>query len=128
MDLLITIPKTVKWGQWLDECWDVVYHGGTLNYRISTSFNRLPKNTLGGPDDRVYVVHDGFIRGYHHLQDIRFLDGFKCQTTLIYWPAGYYLVRSGGFQSIHPIPHPGFQGWRYYDRDKPLKKSLKEAG
>ncbi len=116
MDLLITIPKTVKWGRWLDECWDTVRYGGTLNYRISTSFNRLPKVTLGKNDDRVYVVHDGRIRGYHHLQAIRFLDAFTCQTTLKNWPAGYYLVRSGPFHPIEPIPHRGFQGWRYYKR------------
>jgi len=123
MDLLITIPKTVKWGQWLDECWDTVYNGGTLNYRISSSFNRLPKKVVGGQGthDRVYVVHDGFIRGYHELQDVKWLDGFKCQTTMRDWPAGYYLVRSGPFHPITPIPHKGFQGWRYFDREEFLK-------
>ena len=118
MDLLITIPKIITWGEWRDEYWDTIYHGRTLNHLISTSFYRLPRACLGSNDDRVYVVHSGFIRGYHRLQDIRFLDAFTCQTTLKDWLAGYYLVRSGPFYPITPIPHKEFQGWRYVDRTK----------
>jgi len=118
VDVLITIPKKVKWETWLKECEAVAKDpGATLNYRVA----RMPKGITSGKT-KCFVVHDGFIRGYHVIYDAIWRDDFICQTTGTEWKAGYYLIRKGCFYPIEPIPHRGFQGWRYFSGDKVIRK------
>ena len=111
VDVLITIPKKVTWEIWLKECEDVAKNpDATLNYRVA----RMPKGITSGKT-KCFVVYDGFIRGYHEVHDVTCRDGFTCHTTGKEWKAGYYLIRKGSFHPIEPIPHKGFQGWRYFN-------------
>ncbi|MCK5616412.1 hypothetical protein KAR91_81875 [Candidatus Pacearchaeota archaeon] len=108
-DCIITIPKKIKWDEYkkeLDAC--EKYNTVILKYRLS--FNpKVIKN------EKCYIVHDGFIRGYHYVYDVNYQEGFNCHTTGKYWPEGWYIQRSGKFNKIKPIPMTGFRGLRYLD-------------
>ena len=113
--LIITIPKTVKWETWLQEARDAEESGGALLYRLGVwgcSFGPLAGQI------KVFVVHDGAVRGYHLVENRRELvmnsQGFTCATTGKQWPAGFYLVRRGHFHPLEqPVPMTGFRGFRY---------------
>lgn len=109
MNIIITIPKTEDWNTWLQECEAVANNSDSaLNYRVSC----LPKQTKTG--ERCYVVYDGYVRGYHVIDELCFREGFVCGTTGRYWPEGNYIMRKGKFHEIKPFPYKGFQGWRYF--------------
>lgn len=108
-DIIITIPKSVSWETWLAEAEAVEADpDACLNFRVANK----PKSA--GPGDKCFVVHDGFIRGYHVIKHIADRPGFQCQTTGKHWAPGTYIMRSGKFHRVKPMSFDGFQGWRYF--------------
>ena len=107
-DILITIPKKVKRETWMKEAKDVEKDPTmTLNFRVPFK----PDVKKG---DKCFVVHDGEVLGFHYVDGVKQMDGFKCQTTGKWWPKGFYIQRSGKF---HPLKKKermkGFRGIRY---------------
>ena len=108
-DWLITIPKTVPWSEYKKELAAVANGRDQLNYRV----RYRPKGMEYG--DRMFVVHNGFVRGWMKIVGVDSRDGFTCATTGREWPAGCYIARSGKFHGIVPIEYPGFRGVRQFD-------------
>lgn len=107
MDIIITIPKKIKWVEYQKEL-DIV-HDGSNTMKFKVPF--FPKSTNIG--DRCYVVHNGCIRGWMEITNFM-EDSFTCTTTGRKWH-GKFIERSGQFHKIRPIAYKGFQGWRYYE-------------
>lgn len=109
-DILITLPKTIKWTDYKKELALVENFNNMLNFRVPT----LPKDC--GVGARCFLVHDGRILGYMQITGVVSRDSFECSTLGRHWPAGNYIQRSGPFVYLHePISHKGFQGWHYFD-------------
>lgn len=110
MDIVVTIPKTRK-KIWLEEIKDANENDLELLFALPT----LPKMATKG--DKCYVCLDGQVIGYHTIKDIKWVNGFTCETTGKYWMAGVYAIRSGSSWTPldDPIQMKGFQGFRYYE-------------
>jgi hypothetical protein len=91
------------------ECKEVEQSGGELRFKVGG----LPKNASKG--DKCFIVHNGYIRGYHYVSEIGYRDSFTCNTTGKTWKNGNYIIRSGKFHKINPILMKGFQGFKYVD-------------
>lgn len=92
MDIVITIPKTEDFDTWLAECEAVANdEHARLNYYVGHGY--LPKQTK--PGEKCYVVYDGYVRGYHIIDELCWRDGFACETTGRYWQEGNYIIRKG---------------------------------
>lgn len=111
MDIIITIPKSIKWEDYQKELKAVESCEQTMFFKVRA----LPKNMSVG--DRCYLCHNGFIVGYMKITWFGIMDGFQCTTTGIPWTQGNYIGRSGKFYPIDPIPCKGFQGFRYAPRE-----------
>ncbi len=105
MDIVVTMPRQVDWRIYEEELKAVDDWKGELLYRVSQ-----PPQVF--PYDRCYLVWRGAVRGWMSLLSACPRDGFHCTITGKWWPAGNYLVRSGPFHRIEPIPMRGFRGWR----------------
>lgn len=105
MDIIITVPKSIKWVNYEKEL-EVVKDGDMI---ISFKVANKPNCKVG---DKCYVVYDGFIRGWMNIVGIN-ENSFDCTTTGERWE-GIFIERSGIFNYIEPIPMKGFQGYRYY--------------
>lgn len=110
MNIIITIPKSIKWEDYQKELKAVEDESQEMNYKIST----CPKDVHVG--DRCYLVYDGYIRGWMKISNIGKKDEFVCTTTGSYWKEGYYVSRTGKFHPLkNPIPMKGFMGYRKTD-------------
>lgn len=110
MDIIVTIPKSEDFNEWLKECRAVGRDkNARLNYYIGNS--PLPGKTK--PGERCYVAHNGFVRGYHIIDELTYREGFVCETTGREWPAGNYIIRKGKYHHIKPVKMRGFPGWKY---------------
>lgn len=106
-DVVITLPARIPWAKYEEELAEAEA-GAQLNFRVPT----LPKRARTG--DRCYLVHKGHVRGYMTITGLQHINGFNCGTTGTPWPDGAYITRSGAFTYLRePIPHAGFQGYRY---------------
>jgi hypothetical protein len=95
MDIIITIPKNIKWLDWKKECDEVENNPNMqLNFRLP----RLPTKTK--PGDKCYVLHNGYIKGFHIIHDLKFQKSFICKTTGQHWPEGNYIIRKGKFTLV----------------------------
>lgn len=114
-DLIITLPKTVKWVDYQKELDDVLYECVDINFKVPF----LPKDVEFGKT-KVYVTHEGIIKGYMILKACRiYHEDWICDTSGTIWSAGKYIVRSGEFfECKEKIPYGGFQGFRYIDYDE----------
>ena len=105
MDWVVTIPKSVKWGDYQREL-DVVADGSSLiNYRT----RYFPKEMKVG--DRCFLVWDGQVRGWMAI--VGLVDAvrpWQCMTTGKTWPPGKYIQRSGPF---HKSDGPEMTGFNY---------------
>lgn len=115
-DVVITWPKTKRLDDYLRACTGAWMRHEDINYRIS----KPPHFEFGAFAERpgrVYIVHDGFVRGYHELKFVIYRDDHEVLSTegKGYWPAGWYLVRNPEWNEVDPVPMRGFQGWRYYE-------------
>jgi hypothetical protein len=105
MDIVITIPKNIKWEEYEKELEAVKDGKEVMNFKV----NAFPSTFIG---NRCYVVHDGFIKGWMEIVGLSNKD-FVCSTTGTEWK-GKFIERSGPFTYIEPIPMKGFQGFRYF--------------
>lgn len=111
-NLIITWPKKRSLDSYVKACDKAAEDGLQINFRIA----RPPTRDVKGA--KVFVVHDGYMRGFHHLIDV--VKRGEGEVSLVrgdafagFWPAGWYLVRDPTWHMIVPIPMKGFQGWRY---------------
>lgn len=106
--LLITIPKTIKWEDYVKEIEAVRDETMEMNYKVSSKPGRVSAG------DRCYICHNGFIKGWMRISSIEFRQSFDCATTKNHWDAGWYVSRSGEFHPLNPeVPQKGFMGYRY---------------
>jgi hypothetical protein len=112
-DWIITIPKIrTTWEQYERELEAVADRSQVMNYRIGYRPREME------PGDRCFVVHDGRVRGWMEICGVlRKTEDWRCSTTGVTWPAGWYMQRTGTF---HHLPadvqefYPGFRGIRRY--------------
>lgn len=104
-DIIITLPKSVKWVEYEKELDKVKGGEEIINFKV----NNFPKINVGC---KCYLVHDGFIRGWMEVVGLSEKE-FTCSTTGKKW-VGKFIERSGPFHNIDPILMKGFQGFRYY--------------
>ena len=104
-DIIITIPKSVKWTDYEKEIDAVKDYTQVMNFKV----NNFPKVLKGS---KCYLLYDGNIIGWMEIVGLSEKD-FKCSTTGNDWK-GKFIERSGPFHKIDPIPMKGFQGFRYF--------------
>jgi len=105
MDLVVTLPQKIEWADYQVELDAVADWKGVLRYRVA----RLPPVV---PYDRCFIVWRGAVRGWMSMLTAKWCAGFQCSITDKWWPAGNYIMRTGPFHQIEPIPMRGFPGWR----------------
>ena len=107
-NIIITIPKTIKWEDYKKEL-DNAEKGDIMNFKVPF----LPKIPIIG--NKCYVVYKGFIKGYMIISGVIDNSNFNCTTTGQNW-SGKFIQRTGKFYYLtEEIPYKGFQGWRYYE-------------
>ena len=108
MNVIITIPKKIKWDDYKKELETVADGSQMMLFRIPFK----PKYNLFG--NKCYVCYNGCIRGWMEIVDVIYSDGFTCSTTGSVWPKGWYICRSGKFHPMKDIIlMRGFRGIRY---------------
>lgn len=105
-DIIITIPSKTDWEVYKKELTKAA-NGEVLNFKV---FN-FPKQS--GPGCKCYVVYKGNIIGWMKIS--RFSEKYFVCTTTGRKLSGKFIERTGKFHKINPIPHKGFQGFRYAD-------------
>ena len=111
MDIIVTTPKS-EMAAAAAEAEDVKRAGG------GEYFRRFRENAFTKPvrpDERVYYVEDGYIRGFCVVSRVILEQKARqCETTDRRWPPGLYVFMDATtWQWIRPIPMRGFQGYRY---------------
>lgn len=101
-DWVITIPQTVKWEDYQRELDAAADCSQTMSYR-------LPHRVGVDVGDRCFVVWRGLVRGWMCIVNAGNMPAFKCTTTGVEWPAGFFINRSGPF---HPVQGPAMKGFR----------------
>lgn len=105
-DIIITLPKTIKWSDYEKEL-DAAKRGEIMNFKV----NHLPKES--GVGAKCWLIHDGKLVGYMIISGFSNED-FTCSTTGLKW-SGNFIQRTGDFTKVEGnIPMKGFQGWRYF--------------
>ena len=106
--LLITIPKTIKWEDYLKEIDTVKDSSQEMNFKVSS------KPTKVNIGDKCNICHNGFIKGWMIISNIEYKDAFDCSTTGEHWDKGWYVSRSGEFHKLDKeVPQKGFRGYHY---------------
>lgn len=110
MVIVITIPKSTSWDDYMREIASVEDWKQQMNYKVPT----LPVGVKDGSIKRCYVVHDGMVRGWMAVTGCQNISkGFVCSTTGTPWAPGNYIFRSGPFHPVNKdIPMKGFMGFR----------------
>jgi hypothetical protein len=103
-DIIITLPKSVKWSDYEKELKVVDDFSEVMNFKV----NHFPKTKIGS---KCYLVYNGYIIGWMKIVGMSEKE-FNCSTTGKKWN-GKFIERSGPFHKIEPIPMKGFQGFRY---------------
>lgn len=108
--IVITVPKTVDWKDYMREISKVEDWKEQMNYKLPT----LPVGVKNKTIDRCYVVHDGKVRGWMKITGCQNISkGFICTTTEKNWGPGNYLFRSGPFHPVDKdILMKGFMGYK----------------
>jgi hypothetical protein len=111
MDIIITIPKTVNWDEYLQEIKTVASGEQTMYFKVPN----LPVKTNVG--DRCYLCYCNRIIGYMRINFLGYIPkpGFTCTTTGAYWSEGRYIGRTGSifWADEQQMDYKGFQGFRY---------------
>ena len=117
MNIIITIPKSIKWSEYQKEIDKVKDGNHWMLYHIPFK----PKYDLKG--GKCFLCYNGFIVGFMIIINVFYSDGFMCDTTGARWPEGWYVCRTGNFYPLmNPVPMKGFRGIRYVDNE--LAKKL----
>ena len=105
-DIVITIPKTIKWEDYKKEQNKVSDWSSVMNYKVI----KFPSNTEVGK--KCYLCYNHYIIGWMEIVGFEEKE-FDCTTTGKEW-SGKFIQRSGPFHEIDPkIPMEGFRGFRY---------------
>jgi hypothetical protein len=105
-DIVITLPSTIDWGDYVKELKTVENGYSVLNFSV----NNLPTKTSVGC--KCYLCWRGKIVGWMKISGLVDND-FICTTTGKHWK-GKFIQRTGAFNYVDtPIPMKGFQGFRY---------------
>jgi len=99
MNIIITVPKTIKWSEYLKEIEKCRDYKEVMNFKVG---------------DRCYVTHNGIVKGWMEVVGFS-TRGFDCTTTGQDWSDGNYVQRSGEFHGIESVEMKGFQSYRYCD-------------
>lgn len=121
MNWIVTVPKTTSWETYKKELWDVEHESLIMNYRV----RYFPKKMQIG--DRMYIVHDGYVKGWMKIVGLVDSDGFTCRTTGIYWGEGKFIQRSGKFHEVVGIRMKGFRGVREFSELELIEKREKDG-
>lgn len=116
-DVIVTWPKSRPLGSYLAELLIAERDGLVVCYRVTVLPGRRP--------ERCYRVHEGHIRGWLDVIDMRHMDDGEVRRVgggSGHWPAGNYLVcgptwHELGFRSDRTVM-PGFRGWRWFERGR----------
>lgn len=114
MHYIVTVPKTIKWVDWLAELEDANARNLLVNYRIPHRVDPV----LGS---RCYIVWNGRIRGWLSIVGCKKREAFVCESTGRQWPEGWYLIRVPPFYPWAGPRMRGFQGirlYRFYSSDE----------
>lgn len=111
LNLLTTIPQRGALRHWPDvekilQACDSEHDFWTFNCR------HFPKRS--GPGALCFIVHSGRIRGYLTVLEFTDEDVWRCgedQQEAELTEGNK--VKLAVWRPIRPIPHQGFQGWRY---------------
>lgn len=107
-DIIVTIPKKIKWVDYEKELEAVKDGVEVMNFKV----NHFPKTKEGC---KCFILHDGKIKGWMEIVGLS-EEKFTCTTTGKKW-SGKFVQRSGPFNKIDEIPMKGFQGFRYMKED-----------
>lgn len=107
-DIVCTWPKTRTLQSYLDELRKAENSGLTIGFRVA---QRPPRHLIS---HRCYMVHDGAVRGWCLIFDIKWSDSFIDPVERRNMRAGWFIVRSPHWHEIEPVPMVGFRGWRYF--------------
>ena len=106
LDIVITIPSTIKWDDYEKEIKTVEDGTQVMNFKVS----KLPTKTSVG--NKCYLCYKGEIIGWMKIVGLVQND-FDCTTTEKHW-SGSFIQRSGKFNKLNsPVKMKGFQGFRY---------------
>lgn len=105
-DIVITLPSTIKWGDYKKELDAVKDFSSVMNFKVSN----FPKNTK--PGNKCYLCYKGQVIGWMQIVGMEEKE-FDCTTTGTHYK-GKFILRSGPFNTIKPIEMKGFQGFRYF--------------
>lgn len=117
-DIVLTWPKSTDLKTYLSVLGRAHEQGLVINYRVAS-----PPIIEEGEVERVYMVHDGKIRGWNPFEAVEYRGAGEVQQARGggYWPEGWYIVRKPLW---HPLPDDklitmlGFQGFRYIERER----------
>lgn len=102
-DIMITIPKDIKWETYKKEL-IAAENGEILNFKVK----HFPKTSKGC---KCYIIHDGKVKGYMIISGLK-EKSFKCSTTGKEWE-GKFVERTGKFYNIEEYDMTGFRGFKY---------------
>ena len=105
-DIIVTIPKSIKWDDYKKELKAVEDGSQIMNFKVAA----FPKTSIGS---KCYLLYDGYIRGWMNIVGME-EKSFTCSIKGIDWK-GKFIERSGKFNEIEPIRMNGFQGFRYFN-------------
>lgn len=106
--IMITIPKTIKWSDYLKELETVADGSHEMNYKVAWKPGKVK------PGDKCFVCYDGYVRGWMTISNIS-KKSFNCSTTGKNWNEGWYISRTGKFHPVEEgkFPQKGFMGIKY---------------
>lgn len=115
-DIVLTWPKTADLKTYLGMLARAYERGVVINYRVAS-----PPLVEEDEVKRVYMVHDGKIRGWNPFLTAEFRAWGEVRQARGdgFWPEGWYIVRSPLWHPLADnrlIPMRGFQGFRYIER------------
>lgn len=109
-DILVTTPKS-QIEHAAREAETCIKNGGGYYFR---KFVRMPRMMRSG-GSRIFYVEDGYIRGFGVVTDIKWRGNMTDSISGEEWGKGYYItIPADTWTWIRPIPHKGFQGFRYW--------------
>lgn len=110
MNIMVTTPRSQMVAAAREAADCLAAGGGEYFRRFNPYF--YPAVFSG---ERIYYVENGFIRGFCTIVRRQIVNtGRICATTGKAWlPGVYVFMDATTWHWIEPIPHKGFQGYRY---------------
>lgn len=113
MDIAITIPKTIKWEDYVKELKKVEDESEVMNFKVTN----FPKKAKVG--SKCYLIHDGECKGYMKINGFK-EHSFTCTTTGNKFK-GKFVQRTGKLQPLKKkLSMKGFRGFKYVNFDEYL--------